>query len=139
MTEIRLPQLGDDVHYVAHGTPPGPDGKQAFQSRCRTAKVTEVGAWMRVSAGDHEVEYDDGHKVRQVQEVWRPTNVALWVFNPTGMFLHEACRYNDGMTMAGVDEVNPDEPVFVGGTWHWPTAWCPGPYPARGPFPGQPA
>ena len=36
------PQIGDRVHYVAHGTPIRHDGSQAFPAACRAAVVTEV-------------------------------------------------------------------------------------------------
>lgn len=55
------PTIGRIVHYVSHGTPPRPDGSQAFASTCRTALVTEVG------------------------ESW---GVGLCAVNPTGLFFH---------------------------------------------------
>jgi hypothetical protein len=61
MTAGPVPSISRDVHYVSHGTPPGPDGTQAFESRCCAAKITEV-------AGD-----DSGV-------------VGLVVFNPGGLF-----------------------------------------------------
>jgi hypothetical protein len=34
--------LGENVHYVSHGTPPREDGTQAYESQCRAAIVTAV-------------------------------------------------------------------------------------------------
>jgi hypothetical protein len=58
--EQRL-SAGQIVHYVSHGTPPRPDGSQAFLSVCRAAIVTEV--------GENDV-------------------IGLCAVNPTGLFFH---------------------------------------------------
>lgn len=36
------PPVGAIVHYVSHGTPPRPDGSQAYESQCRAAIVAAV-------------------------------------------------------------------------------------------------
>lgn len=64
-----IPSVGRIVHYVSHGTPPRPDGSQAFTSECRAAVVTEV-PW----PGDGELH----------------DSVGLAVLNPSGMFFHES-------------------------------------------------
>lgn len=95
------PRVGDDVHYVSHGSPVLADGTQAYKSVCRAAKVTAVyGA-----------------------------KVDLFVMNPNGTFHDQGTRY-DGGTFAGPErEASPGEPLplvtcadltFEGGTWHWP-------------------
>jgi hypothetical protein len=99
------------VHYVSYGTPPGPDGTQAYRSQCRAAVVTEVGQWVTVSVADDEPP-DPGSGVRRriVYQEYDPQAVALAVFSPTGQF------YNG----AGMVACRHDEDVRAGGTWHWP-------------------
>jgi hypothetical protein len=102
------PSIGRIVHYVSHGTPPRPDGSQAFTSQCRAAVVTAVGA---------------------------NDTVDLFVMNPTGLFLNQDCRYDDGAEHPGSPDCpdraahgNPfrycacgwTEASHAGGTWHWP-------------------
>lgn len=69
------PSIGRIVHYVSHGTPPGPDGGQAFTSECRAAIVTEV------SAID-------------------PQTIGLCVLNPTGQFFNRGVGYDEGAPTA---------------------------------------
>lgn len=57
------PTVGRPVHYVSHGTPPAPDGAQAFPPACRAAVVTEV-------------------------DPADPHRVGLAVHNPSGLFFH---------------------------------------------------
>lgn len=85
------PTVGRVVHYVSHGTPVREDGTQAFTKQCRAAIVTAVPELL--SEGPNTG--PDGYV---------PT-VSLYVFNPTGFFFHEECRYDD---------------EHEGGTWHWP-------------------
>lgn len=84
------PSIGRVVHYVSHGTPPGPDGLQAFESRCRAAIVTEVGEYF----------------VPEGEPLPVGTPVSLCVLNPTGQF------FNQGVVQ--------DEHSKAGGSWHWP-------------------
>lgn len=62
------PAAGRIVHYVSHGTPPKPDGSQAFASECRAAFVTEV-------TDDH--------------------TVGLCVLNPAGLFFNRGVVFDD--------------------------------------------
>jgi hypothetical protein len=62
------PSVGRIVHYVSHGTPPRPDGSQAFASECRAAIVAEV---------------TDEH------------TVGLCVLNPTGQFFSRGVVFDD--------------------------------------------
>ena len=64
------PSTGRIVHYVSYGTPPGPDGLQAFESRCRAAVITEV------DPGD-------------------PGIAGLCVLNPTGLFFNRNVPYHE--------------------------------------------
>lgn len=66
------PTVGSIVHYVSFGTPPRPDGSQAFTSECRAAIVTEVPA----GAGN-------------------PQTVGLCVLNPTGQFFSRTVPYHE--------------------------------------------
>ncbi|GLW91788.1 hypothetical protein [Actinokineospora globicatena] len=63
------PSVGRIVHYVSHGTPPRPDGTQAYTAQCRAAIVTQVN--------------EDG-------------TVGLCVLNPTGMFFYESVGQASG-------------------------------------------
>lgn len=66
--------IGASVHYVSHGTPPRPDGTQAYAPACRAAIVTEI-------------------------DPADPSRVGLAVLNPTGQFFHSlaagGCSYAD--------------------------------------------
>jgi hypothetical protein len=100
-----VPSVNRQVHYVSYGTPGG-----EYPSVCRSATITEVGAWMPV-----EVERRNPNDPPQagdrrfVEEVWDPEACALQVANPTGLFFN-TCRHV---------EPTPGEPL-AGGTWHWP-------------------
>ncbi len=88
------PTIGRIVHYVSYGTPPGPDGTQAYPSKCRAAIVADVYSADNPHPGPEVLVGVDGAE-------W----VALAVLNPSGMFFNEACH---------------DETTKLGGTWHWP-------------------
>lgn len=104
------PSVGRIVHYVSYGTPGGEYGKE-----CRAAVITGV------------------HDGDPVPEHGMPY-VDLFVMNPTGVFLNQSCRYDDGAGRpASPDCPNPHEdgpmrycqcgwtePTLIGGTWHWP-------------------
>lgn len=93
------PFITAPVHYVSHGTPPRPDGSQAYPSRCRAAIVTEV----------------DG-----------TDTVGLCVLNPGGVFfrqLSEGGAAADHLPPA--DKIVPGERAeHHPGTWHWPGSSC---------------
>lgn len=84
------PSVGRVVHYVSFGTPLGPDGSQAFTSKCRAAII----------AGVHDLGGPYGNPEDLPIEP-----VDLVVLNPTGLFFNEAEH---------------DEHDKQGGTWHWP-------------------
>ncbi len=92
------PSVGRIVHYVSYGTPPGPDGLQAFESTCRAAIVTEVSSEHTSSNGT------------------LTPKVGLCVLNPTGQFFNRDVAYHEG---APFDDEHP-ELACRGGTWHWP-------------------
>jgi hypothetical protein len=75
------PTIGQIVHYVSHGTPPRPDGTQAFPPACRAAIVTEVND---VPTGP------DGE--------WL---VGLCVLNPSGIFLQTGVEQDNDPVPAG--------------------------------------
>lgn len=87
---LPMPAVGRVVHYVSHGTPPRPDGTQAFRSVCRAATVTEV-------------DPDDRERV------------GLCVQNPSGTFFHPLAL-GGSVHAEPVD----DGQMPPGGTWHWP-------------------
>lgn len=108
--EHTAPRVGDQVHYVSHGSPVRRDGTQAYESMCRAAIVTEA------------PEGVDGPQV-----------LGLCVLNPTGMFFDRSVPRHDGGAVPGDPEClsranhgNPfrycacgwTEPHFQGGTWH---------------------
>lgn len=104
----QQPSVGRIVHYVSYGTPPGPDGLQAFESKCRAAIVTEVGV--------------------------APDAVGLCVLNPTGQFFNRDVYYHDGAGTPAdpgcpcLHVTGPHrycscgwtEDAYRGGSWHWP-------------------
>lgn len=101
--------VGRMVHYVSYGTPGGEYG-----SVCRSATVTEVGAWV-----DTDVTYDQGDStVRTVTQRWDPDTCALEVHNPTGLFFN-TCPYDAG-TEVGEAVQGVTARTYRGGTWHWP-------------------
>lgn len=111
------PTVGRIVHYVSHGTPPREDGSQAFPSACRTALVTEVGAWVSYSASKDERVDEDGHRYRDTTARWYDDACYLDVRTPTGGFFN-LCLYDAGGTSD-----TPGAPTalsYQGGTWHWP-------------------
>jgi hypothetical protein len=85
------PTVGRVVHYVSHGSPVRPDGKQVYTSECRAAIITEV--------------YDDD----PVPESGVPY-VGLCVLNPTGQF------FSRGVLFDGHE----DPAQRAAGSWHWP-------------------
>ena len=94
------PSIGRVVHYVSFGTPPRPDGSQAFTSQCRAAIVTEV--------------TDDPQQ-----------SVGLCVLNPTGQFFNQAIPHDEGgQLVAGADASGLAQLCgdlwYAGGSWHWP-------------------
>jgi hypothetical protein len=98
---MQQPSVGRMVHYVSHGTPPRPDGSQAFASRCRAATITEV------------AEHPDADGL-----------VGLMVANPTGLFFHSVAdggaQYDEGDTLASGPTGLCGGLFRAGGTWHWP-------------------
>lgn len=88
--------VGRVVHYVSHGTPPQPDGTQAFGKECRAAIVTEVAL--------------DGE------------TAGLCVLNPTGQFFNRGVEpHLHGEIPAAGGTTNLCEGLdHPGGTWHWP-------------------
>jgi hypothetical protein len=104
---VRIPAIGDIVHYTSYGTPGG-----EYTSECRAAIITEL-------TGDPD----------------HPGQVALCVLNPTGQFFNRAVGYDNGGGRRG-DPHCPDRPFhrrpqtscecgwtenqYQGGTWHWP-------------------
>jgi len=90
MTETSRPSVGRIVHYVSYGTPGGEYGKE-----CRAAIVTEV------SAED-------------------PSIVGLCVLNPTGLFLNQGCKQDEGSLTPISINGGPASLPYPGGTWHWP-------------------
>lgn len=105
----QKPSVGGIVHYVSFGTPGG-----EYQSRCRTAVISEVGQWVTVETreqpGDFFEGVTGGRPMRTLVQHWHPDAVALAVFTPTGLFFNGA-----GQVACKHDEVG-----HVGGTWHWP-------------------
>jgi hypothetical protein len=110
------PSIGRVVHYVSHGTPPQPDGSQAYASECRAAIITEVPELLSEQPNNG-------------------STVSLCVLNPTGQFFsreipyQEAgrpgdpdCRYSDmhGGSAFISCSCGWSERKLVGGTWHWP-------------------
>lgn len=85
---MTAPRIGDQVIYVAHGTPIRPDGTQAFPAAERAAVITEV---------------DPNNEAL----------VGLIVMNPTGLFFHPlaagGCQLHLGEGPYG---------PWPGGTWH---------------------
>lgn len=114
---MTRPPLGDPVHYVAFGTPKG-----EYSSVCRAAIVTEVGQWVTVKTEVPEsYSRSEGRPIRSLEQWFYDDAVALFVMNPTGVFLNGAgpvsCKHE-----------TPGDGPLSGGTWHDPTE-CPG---ARG-------
>jgi hypothetical protein len=70
-TNLPVPSVGRDVHYVSYGTPGG-----EYRSVCRAAKITVVnGPAVYRSTGEPS-------------DLW---DVGLCVMNPTGLFFLESC------------------------------------------------
>jgi hypothetical protein len=104
---MKLPAIGEIVHYRSYGTPGGEYGAE-----CRAAIVTE-------HTGDPD----------------HPDQVGLCVLNPTGQFFNRAVDHHGGDGEHG-DPHCPDrpyhgnpfrycacgwtEPAYKGGTWHRP-------------------
>jgi hypothetical protein len=112
---MPIPSVGRIAHYVSHGTPVLPDGSQAYTSQCRTAKITEVGAWITT-----DTTMTDVYNTRRVlTQEWNPDAVGLEVSNPTGLFFNQGVLYDRG-------RAEPSEPQMCDGlhhdpgTWHWP-------------------
>lgn len=93
---MPAPSVGRIVHYVSYGTPGG-----EYKSECRAAVITAVRDSDPVP--EHGVPYVD-----------------LFVMNPTGVFLNQSCRYDQG----GVGHDHSGAEIaarsYGGGTWHWP-------------------
>jgi hypothetical protein len=83
LTTPQVPSVGRDVHYVSHGTAPGPDGSQAYTSQCRAAKITEVPQLLLA-------EDPAGH-----------VPVGLFVMTPNGTFHDRAIPYDGSQAPAG--------------------------------------
>lgn len=76
-----MPTVGEQVHYVAYGSPVRPDGTQQFASVCRAAIVTEVSLDASGSG--------------------RGYLVGLCVLNPTGIFFHPESVFDDSDAQVG--------------------------------------
>lgn len=88
------PSVGHIVHYVSHGSAGGDYG-----SECRAAIITQVAAMPLYGS---------------VPEV------GLAVMNPTGLFFHEAVRYDQGGPVGPATNRLCGRIHRDGGTWHWP-------------------
>jgi hypothetical protein len=118
--EHQLAAVGEDVHYVSHGTPIRDDGTQAYTQQCRAAKITEIGGgWTTEDVQDLVVE--DGVRRRLVTQRWDGTLVGLEVSNPTGTFFHPLALggvpHDEGGNWAAWSCTGRNYP---GGTWHYP-------------------
>lgn len=107
-----IPDLGDRVHYVSHGSADG-----THPRACRLAWVTGVGGWVTEEVRS----LPDGLDTRRVVvERWAPDAIAARVVTPTGDFVHEALARDPGR------RGEPGEPTLCTGrahrpgTWHWP-------------------
>lgn len=91
MTDLpRLPRLGDDVHYVAFGTPGG-----EYPKACRAAKITDV------------------------EFLMADAQVTLFVMNPSGVFFR-AAPYDAGTAAEGQpNQQCCGSREYAGGSWHW--------------------
>ena len=106
-----IPELGERVHYVAHGSADG-----THPRACRLALVTGVGAWVTEEVRDLP---DSPATRRVVVERWEIDALAVRVLTPTGEFVHEALRRDSGA------RAERDAEMCTGrahrpGTWHWP-------------------
>lgn len=106
---MEEPYLGAAVHYVAHGSKDG-----TYPRVCRTARITEVGAWVTPPGPIPDREPRAGEQ-RTLTQTWEPRAVALTVLNPTGLFFPPVCEYHDGEMFSGSGGVQ-----YPPGTWHWP-------------------
>lgn len=107
------PSVGRIVHYVSYGTPGG-----EYESKCRSATVTEVGAWITV-ATEPQDSYSraEGRPIRTAEQWYYSDAVALVVQNPTGLFFN-TCLPDE---LPPADKILPGErTTHLGGTWHWP-------------------
>ena len=110
-TGLRVPKVGDPVHYVSYGTPGGEYGKA-----CRAAFITEV-TQVEVNVQDPA---GDG--------IFRES-AGLFVANPTGFFLNRGVLFVPGTYPGGERElfaggqmpaITCADMDYPGGTWHWP-------------------
>ena len=92
---VQRPSVGRIVHYRSFGTPGG-----EFTPECRAAIITGVQAHVEQAADRTKPPH-----LAEVIETERYT-ADLFVMNPTGVFLNQACAQ--------------DEAEQRGGTWHWP-------------------
>jgi hypothetical protein len=113
----RRPETGDRVHYVSYGTPGG-----EYSRECRAAVVTTPGQWVTVET----VQRRD-RKQRTLLQNWEPDAAALYVMNPTGIFLNETVMHDPGHEVLHPEDIPEDRlPLLCtgldhsGGTWHWP-------------------
>lgn len=115
-----LPAVNRLVHYVSHGSADG-----VYPQACRSALITLAGAWVT----DEERDLDGGeHQRRLLIQHWDHMAVAATVFNPTGHFLHQSLRYDEGAELGAVygEHFEPGRSLLctgrahTGGTWHWP-------------------
>lgn len=90
------PTVGRVVHYTSYGTPPRPDGSQAYTSQCRAAIVTEVKPETDDNLAQAEIEgwSEEAHHLAD-----------LCVLNPEGQFFKRGVQFDANR---------------AGGTWHWP-------------------
>lgn len=107
MSRVPLPDLGERVHYVAHGTPILPDGTQAYPSVCRAAIVTALGAWITVhTSTPNSFDRSEGRPIQVAEQWFYDDALGLMVANPTGQFFNPAVPFHHALH--GLE----------GGTWH---------------------
>lgn len=107
-----IPQLGDRVHYVAHGSADG-----TYPRACRLATVTGTGGWVTEEVRT----LPDGLDTRRVVvERWAPDAVAAHVQTPTGWFIHEALEHDAGAAAESDGPLLCTGRAHGPGTWHWP-------------------
>lgn len=103
---MQQPSVSRIVHYVSYGTPPKPDGSQAFAGACRAAVITEAGG----AAGDHPA----------VAQNPAAQIAGLCVLNPTGLFFSQGVPEDQGADAGAADSPFCGGRIYHGGTWHWP-------------------
>jgi hypothetical protein len=89
------PSVGRIVHYVSRGSADG-----IYKPECRAAIITQVN-------------YDQTDGLEGY--------VGLAVWNPSGMFFHEAVDYAAGQNVLDPElKIGKTHVEYIPGTWHWP-------------------